>query len=92
MSGCCNSSHEVQPAETQVGAAAPAAETPQSYTVVGMTCGHCVASVTEEVSEIAGVRDVTVDLASGALTFDSDQPVPRDVVEAAVHEAGYQLA
>jgi len=63
-----------------------------SYTVTGMTCGHCVASVTEEVSEIEGVRDVAVDLDSGRLTFDSDQPVSRDAVETAVREAGYALA
>ena len=63
-----------------------------SYTVHGMTCGHCVASVTEEVSEIDGVRDVVVDLATGALTFASDRPVPRATVEAAVRDAGYQLA
>lgn len=62
-----------------------------TYTVTGMTCGHCVASVTEEISEITGVRNVDVDLASGALTFESDQPVAREAVEAAVREAGYQL-
>ncbi|MFT4010699.1 MAG: heavy metal-associated domain-containing protein [Nocardioidaceae bacterium] len=63
-----------------------------SYTVVGMTCGHCAAAVTEEIGEIEGVRDVVVDLASGSLTFDADQPIPPEVVEAAVREAGYQLA
>jgi copper ion binding protein len=63
-----------------------------SYTVTGMTCGHCVASVTEEVSEIEGVREVVVDLATGSLTFTSDQPVPAEAVEAAVREAGYALA
>lgn len=63
-----------------------------SYTVTGMTCGHCAASVTEEVEEIAGVRDVTVDYESGSLTFASDEPVSREAVEAAVTEAGYQLA
>jgi copper chaperone CopZ len=57
-----------------------------------MTCGHCVASVTEEVGEIEGVRDVVVDLASGSLTFAADRPVPRATVEAAVREAGYELA
>ena len=80
MSGCCSTNN----AQKNDNAGA--------YTVVGMTCGHCVTSVTEEVSEIAGVRDVSVDLASGALTFNSDQPVPRDAVDAAVREAGYQLA
>jgi len=63
-----------------------------AYTVTGMTCGHCVASVTEEVGEIAGVRDVVVDLESGSLTFTSDEPVARETVAAAVHEAGYELA
>ena len=46
------------------------------YTVTGMTCGHCVASVTEEVQEIAGVTDVQVDLATGSLRFTSDSPSP----------------
>jgi copper chaperone len=62
-----------------------------TYTVTGMTCAHCVASVTEEVSEIAGVTDVAVDLASGALTVTSDQPLPDDAVRAAVEEAGYSV-
>jgi len=62
-----------------------------TYTVTGMTCAHCVASVTEEVSEIAGVRDVEVDLATGRLTFTSDEPVPAEAVAAAVEEAGYAL-
>ena len=64
----------------------------QTYTVTGMTCGHCVASVTEEVQEIAGVTDVEVDLASGALTFSADEPVDDATVKAAVEEAGYALA
>lgn len=64
----------------------------QTYTVSGMTCQHCVASVTEEVSEIAGVTGVDVDLAMGALSVTSDQPVPDDAVRGAVEEAGYSLA
>ncbi|MFJ6094833.1 heavy-metal-associated domain-containing protein [Williamsia muralis] len=63
----------------------------QTYTVVGMTCQHCVASVTEEVSEVPGVDKVDVDLNSGGLTVHSEQPVDRDEIEAAVHEAGYRL-
>ena len=42
-----------------------------TYTVAGMTCAHCVASVTEEVSEIPGVGNVQVDLASGAVVVTS---------------------
>jgi copper ion binding protein len=62
------------------------------YTVSGMTCGHCVASVTEEVREIAGVTAVEVDLASGSVKVTSEQPVSDADVKAAVEEAGYQLA
>jgi copper chaperone len=64
----------------------------QTWTVTGMTCQHCVASVTEEVGEVPGVRQVAVDLASGALTVRSDAPVAEAAVRAAVEEAGYQLA
>ncbi|MGX5655699.1 heavy-metal-associated domain-containing protein [Geodermatophilus nigrescens] len=63
-----------------------------SYTVTGMTCQHCVASVTEEVSEIPGVTGVQVDLASGGLTVTSDAPVDDAAVRAAVEEAGYEVA
>ena len=64
----------------------------QTYTVTGMTCGHCVASVTEEVQEIPGVQDVSVVLDTGAVTVTSDQGVDDAAVKAAVEEAGYQLA
>ena len=63
-----------------------------TYTVTGMTCGHCVASVTEEVQEIAGVEDVEVDLETGALTVTSAEPLDDATVRAAVEEAGYTLA
>ncbi|MCP2363245.1 copper ion binding protein [Nonomuraea thailandensis] len=63
-----------------------------TYTVHGMTCGHCVSSVKEEVSEVAGVTNVEVDLASGLLTVDSDGPVERARIAAAVEDAGYELA
>jgi copper chaperone CopZ len=63
-----------------------------TYTVSGMTCGHCVASVTEEVQEIAGVEDVDVVLDSGALTITSTEPIDAATVKAAVEEAGYQFA
>ncbi|MEO6881606.1 MAG: cation transporter [Mycobacteriaceae bacterium] len=61
-----------------------------TYTVEGMTCEHCVASVTEEVSELDGVTDVAVDLESGRLTVEGD--VDAAAVRGAVTEAGYTLA
>lgn len=62
------------------------------FTVTGMTCGHCVASVTEEVQGIEGVTAVAVDLDSGRLSLTSEQPVSDSAVQAAVEEAGYRLA
>ena len=64
----------------------------RTYTVSGMTCGHCVASVTEEIQEIPGVQDVSVVLETGAVTVTSAEPLGDAAVRAAVEEAGYQLA
>jgi copper ion binding protein len=61
----------------------------REYTVHGMTCNHCVLSVTEEVGEITGVHDVDVDLASGRLVVRGD--VDDAAVHAAVAEAGYEV-
>jgi len=63
-----------------------------TYTVVGMTCGHCVNAVTEEVSQLPGVTAVDVDLPSGGLTLTTDAPVEETAVRAAVEEAGYEVA
>jgi copper ion binding protein len=61
------------------------------WTVQGMTCAHCVAAVTEEVSAIPGVSDVAVDLDSGRVTVTADTDPTTDAVAAAVDEAGYTL-
>jgi copper chaperone len=63
-----------------------------TWSVTGMTCGHCVASVTEEVSQVPGVTAVEVELASGGLTVISEAPVDEAAVRAAVEEAGYEVA
>ena len=63
-----------------------------TYTVTGMTCGHCVASVTEEITELTGVENVDVALESGQVTVTSSQPLDPSAVQAAVEEAGYALA
>jgi copper chaperone len=63
----------------------------RTYTVTGMTCGHCVASVTEEVGEIAGVSSVDVVLESGVVTV-TGEGVADEAVKAAVEEAGYAVA
>ncbi len=63
-----------------------------TWTVTGMTCGHCAASVTEEISELAGVEDVAVVVETGAVTVTSTAPLDPAAVRAAVEEAGYALA
>ncbi|WP_007023853.1 heavy-metal-associated domain-containing protein [Saccharomonospora iraqiensis] len=68
------------------------ATTEATYTVTGMTCEHCVRSVTEEVGEVPGVTDVDVDLASGRVTVRSRGEVDSGAVRAAVEEAGYELS
>jgi copper ion binding protein len=68
-----------------------ATETTRTYTVRGMTCEHCVASVSEEVGEIAGVDHVEVDLATGRLEV-TGAAISDEEVGAAVAEAGYDLA
>lgn len=62
---------------------------PQYYTVYGMTCDHCVLSVTEEVSEVEGVDGVDVDLATGRLTLTGAR-YSDDQIKQAVVEAGYE--
>ncbi len=64
----------------------------RSYTVTGMTCGHCVASVTEEVEAVPGIEQVDVVLDTGALTVTSSGQLDDSAVRAAVEEAGYSLA
>jgi copper chaperone len=61
------------------------------YAIEGMTCEHCVRSVTEEVSEVAGVASVDVDLASGRMVVHGAGVAPA-AVRAAVEEAGYAVA
>jgi copper chaperone len=63
----------------------------QQFIVGGMTCQHCVSSVSEEVGAVSGVIDVQVDLDSGQLVVVSDSEIPFEHIEAAVDEAGYSL-
>ena len=65
--------------------------TSTTFIVSGMTCGHCVAAVTEEVSKLDNVSNVEIDLGSGAVTVTSEGPVELAVFAAAVDEAGYEV-
>ena len=66
--------------------------TTATYDVVGMTCDHCVAAVSREVSKLPGVRAVDVDLPTGTVTVTSESPLDDRAVVAAVDEAGYEVA
>ncbi|MBA0127465.1 heavy-metal-associated domain-containing protein [Haloechinothrix sp. YIM 98757] len=63
-----------------------------TYTVTGMTCGHCAQAVRDELERVDGVTEVSVDVATGAVTVRGEQPVPDERVRAAVEEAGYEVA
>ncbi|WP_214413306.1 heavy-metal-associated domain-containing protein [Sphaerisporangium fuscum] len=62
-----------------------------TYIVKGMTCGHCVSSVKEEVGEVPGVTGVEVDLDSGRVEV-SGAALDDAAIRAAIEEAGYQVA
>jgi copper ion binding protein len=65
------------------------------YDVTGMTCGHCVAAVQEEVGKLPGVQRVQVELVAGGsstVTVTSDAPLDEAQLCAAIDEAGYELA
>ena len=63
-----------------------------TWTITGMTCGHCEASVREEIGEIPGVESVEVSHTAGTAVVTSSAPLDRAAVAAAVEEAGYALA
>jgi copper chaperone len=63
-----------------------------TFTVTGMTCGHCVQAVTDEITTLEGVQNVEVELSSGAVTVLSEAAIAQDIIAAAVDEAGYALA
>jgi copper chaperone CopZ len=63
-----------------------------TYTVTGMTCGHCAQAVTGELTALTGVEDVQVDVSTGAVTVTSEAPLDTEQVRVAVDEAGYELA
>ncbi len=76
------------PDETSRGGAISTA----TYIVTGMTCEHCEMSVREEISEIAAVTGIEVDLPTGTVVVTSTEPVPDERIATAVQEAGYALA
>ncbi len=63
----------------------------QSYNVAGMTCGHCVSSVTAAISALQGVERVDVDLGKGLVTVKAKHAVSERALAAAIDDAGFEL-
>lgn len=66
--------------------------TSRELRVLGMTCGHCVNFVSEEIERLPGVTAVTVNLPTGTVTVTSDQDLGLRQLRTAIEEAGYELA
>ena len=61
-------------------------------TVIGMTCDHCVRSVTEELMSVPGVTHVDVNLENGNVSISSETPISEQQIAQAIESAGYSLA
>jgi len=79
-------SHAAQPQEVVAGAD----PTARDYTVKGMTCTHCAASVTEEVEQVQGVTGVDIDVQSGRVLVRGEG-FSDEAIREAVDEAGYEV-
>jgi copper chaperone len=59
--------------------------------VKGMSCQHCVGSVTKALSEIEGITDVQVDLDKGEATFTENSPVSEQTIKDAITKIGFEV-
>ena len=92
--GCACGGHSHAQSDAQVHDQTAGLVIREHYSVNGMTCGHCVSSVTEELSGLEGVQSVSVALNAGGTSrvmVVSSRPISAEAVRAAVSEAGYDL-
>ncbi len=59
--------------------------------VKGMSCQHCVMSVTKALNQLEGVKNVQVDLAKGEVRFDNTKEVAPNRIQKAIADAGYEV-
>ncbi|MFE6165044.1 heavy-metal-associated domain-containing protein [Streptomyces sp. NPDC056486] len=62
------------------------------YTVEGMVCQHCASSVTEAITSLGGVRDVTVEVQSGRVSVNSDEALDEVQLAKVLDDIGYEFA
>ena len=59
--------------------------------VKGMTCQHCVMSVTKALNQLDGIKNVQIDLAKGEVRFDNTKSLASDRIQKAITDAGYEV-
>ncbi|MGZ3569918.1 MAG: copper ion binding protein [Thermodesulfobacteriota bacterium] len=59
--------------------------------VKGMSCQHCVMSVTKALGQLEGIKNVQVDLAKGEVRFDNTREMALDQIEKTIEDAGYEV-
>ena len=59
--------------------------------VKGMSCQHCVMSVTKALNQLEGIQNVQVDLQKGEVRFDNTKALALNRIEKAIEEAGYEV-
>jgi copper chaperone len=64
---------------------------PSTIQVKGMSCQHCVMSVTKALGQLEGIKNVQVDLARGEVRFDNPKEIPSNRIEKAISDAGYEV-
>jgi len=92
---CCGPDGHAEMTSTEASSVTASAAVTADYLVEGMTCAHCVSSVTEELSALDGVVAVNVDLNAGGLSavhVSSTADITEELVREAVEEAGYRLS
>ncbi|MCA1944155.1 MAG: cation transporter [Desulfovibrio sp.] len=64
----------------------------ETITVVGMSCMHCVKSVTEALSRLDGVQQVQVNLETGTASFENTKGLPAEQIKMAIRMIGFDVA
>jgi copper chaperone len=59
--------------------------------VKGMSCQHCVMSVTKALNQLEGIQNIQVDLQKGEVRFDNTKALVSNLIEKAIEEAGYEV-
>lgn len=59
--------------------------------IIGMTCQHCVATVSKVICKLGGIKNIDIDLETGIVTFEEFNPVDMDLLRTRIREAGYEV-